>query len=359
MKRWSPLPPGRALGLAVGLMLSLAVLVPPVAASGSPATYTVLVGYSEPARGVNIDAYFPDHLTVHVGDTVTFRQNTPEIHTVTFLAPGQASPNLEGPSFPVIDPQIYYPVVPAGGAYDGTSYANSGIMSTDPSYFLPGEQVTSFSLTFTKAGNYQYYCIVHGMMMSGTVYVVDASVAIPPPGRVRSEAKTTIAGLLQQVPGAIQAAEAAVPPPEHHGDGTTTYHVNVGSMSGQIDLMSFFPSKLEVHPGDTVVWHLTTVPHTVTFLNGNPEPPLVVAATWPPPSGTTPTVMFDPAILGPSATPQPPLGTTALVNSGFLADPSQPPFSLTIGDISGKVSYLCLLHDASGMKGELVVVPSE
>ena len=183
MKRWSPLPPGRALGLAVGLMLALAVLVPPVAASGSPATYTVLVGYSEPARGVNVDAYFPDHLTVHVGDTVTFQQNVAEIHTVTFLAPGQDSPNLEGPAFPVIDPQIYYPVVPAGDAYDGTTYANSGIMSTDPSYFLPGEQVTSFSLTFTKAGNFQYFCIVHGTMMSGTVYVVDPSVAIPPRAR--------------------------------------------------------------------------------------------------------------------------------------------------------------------------------
>jgi plastocyanin len=354
-----PSPPRaiRSLGVVWALVLALAVLVPPVAASSAPATYTVLVGYSRPARGVNVDAYFPDHLTVHVGDTVVFKQDTPEIHTVTFLAPGQDPPNLEGPQFPVIDPQIYYPVVPAGGAYDGTSFANSGIMSTDPSYFLPGEQVTSFTLTFPKAGNFQFYCIVHGTMMSGTVYVVDPSVAIPSPSQVKTEAEKTIAGLLKQVPGAIQAAEAAVPPPQDNGDGTTTYHVNVGFMSGQIDLMSFFPSKLQVHPGDTVVWNLVTVPHTITFLNGNPEPPLLVPASWPPPDGTTPTVMFDPAILGPSADVGQPLDTSAMFNSGFLADPSKG-FSLTIGDVTGQIPYLCLLHDASGMKGDLVVVPS-
>ncbi len=351
--------PGRSLRVMLGLLLALAVLGPPVAASSSPATYTVLVGYSQPGRGVNVDAYFPDRLTVHVGDTVTFQQNAPEIHTVTFLAPGQASPNLEGPNFPVIDPQIYYPVVPADDAYDGSSYANSGIMSTDPSYFLPGQQVTSFSLTFTKAGSFQFYCIVHGTDMAGTVYVVDPSVKIPSPGQVTSEAKKSITGLLQQVPGAIQAADAAVMPPEDNADGTTTYHVNVGFTSGQIGLMSFFPSKLRVHPGDTVVWDLVTVPHTITFLNGNPEPPLVVSATWPPPSGTTPTVMFNPAILGPSANVDQPLNTTDVFNSGFLADPTQPPFSLTIGDVNGQISYLCLLHDASGMTGKLVVVPAE
>ncbi len=181
MKRWSPLPPSRALGLAVGLMLALAVLVPPVAASNSAATYTVLVGYSQPGRGVNVDAYFPDHLKVHVGDTVKFVQNAPEIHTVTFLAPNQKLPDLLA-TFPTLDPQIYYPVA-AGDAYDGSGYANSGIMSTDPSYFLPGQQVTSFSLTFTKAGSFEYDCIVHGKDMAGWIKVVDPSVRTHPRAR--------------------------------------------------------------------------------------------------------------------------------------------------------------------------------
>jgi plastocyanin len=350
---------GRALGVASSLLLALAVVGPPVAASEpdqhskSPATYTVLVGLSRPERGVNVDAYFPDNLTVHLGDSVKFKQNAAEIHTVTFLAPSQTPPDLLA-TFPLLDPAVWRPVVPANHQYDGTSYANSGIMSTDPSYSLPGQQVTSFWLRFTHAGSYQYFCIVHGMMMTGTINVVDPSVKIPSPGKVRHQVKTTIAGLLKQVPAAIRAAKAAIIPPVHHSDGTTTYNVNVGFMYGMIDLMSFFPGKLEVHPGDTVVWHMTTVPHTITFLNGNPEPSLIVPAMWPPTSA--PTVMFNPAILGPSASvvTSQPLNKTDMFHSGFLPVPNAT-FSLTIGNIEGPVPYLCLLHDASGMVGKLVV----
>jgi plastocyanin len=227
-------------------------------------------------------------------------------------------------------------------------------MSTDPSYSLPGQQVTSFWLTFAHAGTYHYFCIVHGAMMSGTIKAVDPSVNIPSPGKVRHEVKKTISGLLKQVPAAIDAAKAAILPPVHHSDGTTTYHVNVGFMYGMIDLMSFFPGKLEVHPGDTVVWHLTTVPHTVTFLNRNPEPSLVVPATWPPTSATT--VMFNPAILGPSASvaANQALNKTDVFNSGFLPVPGAT-FSLKIGTVEGPIPYLCLLHDASGMVGKLIV----
>jgi len=365
IQRLPLLPPRRAAAVLGSLVLAFAMLVPQVAAKDTPATYTVQVGYSEPANGVNIDAYFPDRLTVHVGDTVKFVQDAAEIHTVTFLAPGQDAPNLES-SLPVLDPQVYFPVVPADDSYDGTSYANSGIMSTDPSYFLDGQPVTSFSLTFTKPGSFQYFCVVHGNDMAGTIYVVDPSVKIPAPGQVRSQAKDTISTLLEQVPGTMKAAESAVAPPVDNGDGTTTYHVNAGFVSGRIGLMSFFPSQLKVHPGDTVIWHLVTAPHTITFLNGNAEPALVVPASWPPPDGTTPTVMLDPAILAPSGNvPQPPdlavLNTTDLFNSGFMPAPGPNPsmdFAMTIGDIQGQVPYLCLLHDASGMTGKLVVVPS-
>lgn len=349
----------------MSLLLALAVLGPPVAASEPAghsrphATYTVLVGMSRPERGVNVDAYFPDRLAVHVGDTVKFKQNAAEIHTVTFLAPGQTPPDLLGPSFPVVDPAIWFPVAPANHLYDGTTYANSGIMSTDPSYSLPGHQLTSFRLTFTRAGTYHYFCIVHGTMMSGTIAVVEPWVRVPSPQRVKREARKAISNLLKQAPAAIRAAKAAEIPPVHNADGTTTYHVNVGFEKGKIDLMRFFPGKLRVHPGDTVVWHMTTVPHTITFLNGSPEPPLILPAMWPPPSGTTPTVMFNPAILGPSANVAggQPLNKTDMFHSGFLPAPGST-YSIKIGNVQGPIRYLCLLHDASGMKGTLVVLPA-
>jgi plastocyanin len=196
------------------------------------------------------------------------------------------------------------------------------------------------------------------MMMTGTVNVVDPSVRIASPGQVRHGVNRTIAHLLKQVPAAIDAANDAIAPPVHHSDGTTTYNVNVGFMYGQIDLMSFFPGKLRVHPGDKVVWHMTTPPHTVTFLNGAPEPSLLMPATWPPTSG--PTVMFNPAILGPSASvvANKALNKTDMFSSGLMANPNTT-FSLTIGNVEGRISYRCLLHDASGMVGQLVVVAAD
>jgi plastocyanin len=76
--------------------------------------------------------------------------------------------------------------------------------------------------------------------------------------------------------------------------------------------------------------------------------------------------MLNPAILGPSANvPQPPaspvLDQTDMLNSGFLPAPGPNPsmdFAMTIGDVTGPIPYLCLLHDASGMTGKLMVVPA-
>jgi plastocyanin len=45
-------------------------------------------------------AYFPATLHIHVGDTVLWKQNTHEIHTVTFLGPLTKAPDLIVPSDP-------------------------------------------------------------------------------------------------------------------------------------------------------------------------------------------------------------------------------------------------------------------
>jgi len=52
----------------------------------SARTYTIMVGAESPHRGVGFNAYFPQSVTIHVGDTVQWQQNANEIHTVTFLA---------------------------------------------------------------------------------------------------------------------------------------------------------------------------------------------------------------------------------------------------------------------------------
>lgn len=312
--------------------------------AASPQNYTVLVGAENSSRGVDVEGFFPAVLHVHSGDTVTWKRNTNEIHTVTFLASGQSLPDLLINGL-VVNP-LAAAVTPASGStFNGNEYVNSGIFGPDP-----GMQ-SSYALTFTDLGTYTYYCIVHGMMMSGTIVVDPSTVRDPSPAQVSLSAKNVIAKQLAQGYGLFSAAVRSEKPPVTNPDGTRTYFVKMGFMSGNIDLMDFFPSRLVVKPGDTVVWELSDMnnaPHTVTFLNGNPEPPLIVF------NGTD--LMINPLVAAPQNAGQP-LTRNGVYNSGLLVPgvPGLDTYSLKIGNVQGNFSFLCQLHDASGMVGSLFV----
>ena len=132
----------------------------------------------------------------------------------------------------------------------------------------------------------------------------------------------------------------------------------VGFHIGQLELVRFFPTQLTVHAGDTVEWALSKqndFPHTITFLNGNPEPD--VALPVPQPMGP-PILLFNPEVLFPQNAGQP-LTSQGIYSSGFLNPVGGGPtsYSLQIGNISGQEPYECLLHDSSGMKAALHIVP--
>jgi plastocyanin len=304
-------------------------------------------------------AYFPTTLHIHVGDTVHWKRNTNEIHTVTFLAGTPLPPiNVPAPSglpSPLMrNPLLAFPAAPANGRYDGTTYVNSGIFGTDPTIY---QGVQSFDLTFTKPGVYNYVCGVHGVRMSGRIIVVDRRRSVPSPQQVQVQARRLIAQALARVPAAIAKAKAEVPRPTRNPDGTRTYHVLVGFSVGQLDLLRFFPNRLTVHPGDSVDWNFTMedVPrHTVTFLNGNPDPDDLLVV--PQPKGP-PLLLVNPEVLLPQNASKP-LTRQGVYNSGIVLPGGPPPIlSLKIGNIRGQEPYKCLLHDSSGMLGKLLIVP--
>ena len=344
--------------VALAFLIAAASLVMPnLAGAAAARTYTVLVGAENVKQGTGVMAYFPESLRVHVGDTVVWKQNTHEIHTVTFLA-GNPEPVLIVPVPPpppvlpgplMINPLAAFPAIPAGGLYDGSTYANSGIMSTDPG------NPTQFSLTFTQAGTFMYECLVHGMMMSGTIQVLNPSVEIPSPAEISKHAKKTMTQMLAHANGLLEEAMRQVPKPVHNHDGTTTHTVLIGWSKGQLDLMQFIPGKLEVRPGDTVVFMLSSTndaPHTVTFLNGAPDINFVLPVPNPP---GPPILLFNPQVLAP-INPGKPLTHSGIFSSGLLQPVVGPTsFSWKIGNIRGKLAYQCLLHDTSGMVGLLVV----
>jgi plastocyanin len=349
-----------ALVIALVLALSLSVAAAAKAPNSSQQTYNVMVGWENPHQGIGIMAYFPDTVTIHVGDTVHWVQNSNEIHTVTFLAGNQPPPLIvpaqqlgvpANPSPLLLNPAAVDPAVPAGGLYDGTSFVNSGLMGREPGQFQ------EFDLTFTEEGTYDYMCLVHGFMMSGQVVVVGQDVPIPSPNQAMAQGKQQMAEKLAQVPAVVRAAEMQVKPPVMNNDGTVTYHVMIGYNDSQIDLMQFFPDKLVVSPGDTVIWEMSqynVAPHTVTFLNGEPAPGLVIPVQQ---QSGPPLLYINPATLFPYQ-PSPELTRDGIYNSGIMNPIPGTTYSLTIGNMTpGLEHYICLLHDESGMKGTLMIVP--
>ncbi len=353
--------PPYSVALAV-LSACLVLSAPSPAAKKTPVpvaqTYTVLVGAENPHRGVTINAYFPDTVTIHVGDTILWQQNSNEIHTVTFLAGTAPAPLLipavdagvpPTPSPLLFNPVAVNPVAPVNNLYDGTTYANSGLMGREEG------QVREFSLTFTAEGTFDYLCLVHGAVMSGRVVVVAPDVPDLSPQQAAAVGKRQIAEKLAQVPAVQRAAETQIEPPDENPDGTPTHHVAIGYVEGQIALVQFFPDKLTVRPGDTVIWEMSPhndMPHTVTFLNGAPEPSLVIPV---PQAGGPPLLYANPAVFFPSGGTV--LTRTGIFNSGVMTVPGTT-YTLTIGDMApGPEPYICLLHDSSGMEGTLIVRP--
>jgi plastocyanin len=128
----------------------------------------------DPKAGFSILRFSPKPLVISPGTTITWTMRDPfEIHTVTFLG-GQ-----KPPEFVIVEPQKQGPpkllVNPKAAAptktktYDGVGYVNSGILFPPG---VPGNPPTSFSLTFTKPGRYEYLCVIHNLEgMKGTVIV--------------------------------------------------------------------------------------------------------------------------------------------------------------------------------------------
>ena len=352
------------MALLLCLLLHATVLLAKKPQPASPQTYTVLVGLEQSNQGIGIMAYFPRSVIIHLGDTVQWVQNSNEIHTVTFpdgiLQWDLLLPSDNVVADPDVSPLVFAPAVvlqnpPSGSEYGGGigGFANSGLMGRESG------QVREYDLTFTSEGTFNYFCVVHGRVMSGEVVVVSDDDAIPSPQQAAAQGKREMAEALSLVPAVVRRAAEQATPPQMNGDGTTTHRVMLGYSEThttsygevEIDLMQFFPNKLTVRPGDTVTFEMAEynlAPHTATFLNGEEDPPLAV---------------FDNGFLYLNSEVYFSSGTdvltrTGLYNSGLMLPIPGTSYTLTIGDIRpGLLPFICLLHDSSGMRGELMVVP--
>jgi plastocyanin len=126
-------------------------------------------------------AFFPTTKSVPVGTTVTFSMSpkTTEAHTISFgpadylqaTADGFIGPDPANPAgLPVVSSLAAYPSDPpptlvADGSNHGNGYVNTGVIDGDAA----SPQATSSQVTFSKAGTYNYICLIHPDMKGSIV----------------------------------------------------------------------------------------------------------------------------------------------------------------------------------------------
>lgn len=350
------------LALLVALLGSFPIFTPPASAAATPTTWTVLVGgQGELTKGENgtmmaawqFMRFYPDNITINSGDTILFKLNGPEIHTVTFPKVGEKAPDFIVPEGGTSQRMLFngLSAMPQGKAtYDGSELTGSGLLGGDPS------APTQWKLAFDKAGTFNYNCVVHPMM-TGKVIVQAAGSAYP---KTQAQIDTDVQAQIAADEAAAKKAEASFKPAATRPgpNGTTIHEVQLGYGEGILSWMRFNPGDLTIHVGDTVEWKQsdTEAPHTVTFTSGDKDPDLALVE---PQQSGPPKLVFNPKILLPSG------GNTysgkGYVSSGFMPgtkDPTPGPrtFALTF-DTPGTFDYMCALHDPMGMEGTITVKP--
>lgn len=340
--------------------LAAAAAIAAASAGVAPAAeWAARVGAQSPDLGSQAQAFLPNEMWVHAGDSIRWTLASTEIHTVTFLTATQPRPPNFGMTFGVGVgcPGVPNGSTPDGAAFDGSSCVNSGLLGQGPITVGPGLQ--SYSVTFPSQGNFKLSCLVH-FYMQGTIHVLAATAPLPHDQEFYdSQASKQGVSLVTTTSGlrgldnsdASGAGNDSQPATVTAGVGAIV--TTSGAGGAQLSLVRFLQAVIVVRVGDTVEWtnHDTNEPHTVTF-------------------GTEPTDPRPPSTnvsLNSEGARQATINSTAdSVNSGLLALAPQDrvglpetPLGVTRFRVTftapGTYNYICSLHDNLGMTGTVIV----
>lgn len=347
------------MGRRVGVALACLGATLAFAASASAKTQLVWAGGDPGFQqtigqnfGGEANDFFPRTATIHVGDTVEWQGMSFGFHSIDL--PGRTGNDLplilpQGPISGVNDaagnpfwfnglpnlgfnPALFAPI--GGNTYNGSERVASGLPLGPPS---------SFKVTFTKPGVYEYFCDVH-YDMHGFVVVKGAGDSVP------SQAQTA---------ASVANAEARDLRIAARLDQTTPgpNHVSVGAGGEQnVEILAMFPSTLNVSRGTTVSFELpklTGETHTATFGPGRYRDILAQSFT-----GAT----IDPRGAYPSDPPPMPIVLTptshgnGFANTGAMDRDSGTPLPASnriTFNAPGVYQFECLIHPF--MRGTIVV----
>ncbi|HEX6463854.1 MAG TPA: plastocyanin/azurin family copper-binding protein [Vicinamibacterales bacterium] len=304
-------------------------------------TWHVRVGAQSTDQGRQALAFLPNEIWIHENDSITYHWRADEPHTVTFMTAMQVRPVDFHQGCGGAPPFATSPA-----KFDGTKCVSA------PALMRPG----TFTIQFTKAGNYKVVCLLHPDM-TGTIHVVKATDPLPhEQPYYDAQAEDQADHLLSEADhdghhdhgGWMHAAERAITV----GDGEV---LSNGGGKSTAALMRFTDSSVTVHVGDTVEWENRdpATPHTITFGIEPPDNLLPIPS---------PDVTRDEDGVR-HATLNHPGDST---HSGFIVaapeevplSPTPPPgpttFRVTFKS-AGTYPFICALHDGLGMKGEIIV----
>jgi plastocyanin len=150
--------------------LALAALLAGVATRTASATeWKAWVGAQTPDLGNQILAFLPNEFWIYAGDSIRFSFLADEVHTVSFLKPGQTRPA----AFSVVGIGGNIFIGCPGTTPDGSSFDNSACVSSSPSTI--GQ---TYTVNFPSANNFKLVCLVHSRM-TGAIHVLQLSEALP------------------------------------------------------------------------------------------------------------------------------------------------------------------------------------
>jgi plastocyanin len=312
------------------LAIAMAAVFASTGQSVHAAAVSLKVRAGDGETGYAVNLFLPEDIYLRAGDTVTWDFVWDEPHSVTF---GEIAGDPSAPSHPgtaVVD-------------YDGTGFANSGLV------FGSKAEPQSFSMKFTKEGNFDYYCFIHPLM-TGTVHVQgpgigeqDTQVAVD--ARGAAAYASAIADLK-----AAAAATAGKPVAVTGSGAAKKYTLQISSLTDRPtgDVMQFFPASLNVGVNDTVEFVSNVhTPHDVAFIPPGVDP------SGPPPPGLE---NFDPFEGSHNYTPGKKLSPTDLSISPVVGLEFPAGTSVSFGFAApGTYNYVCILHASQGMAGRINV----
>lgn len=305
----------------------------------SQAQWRATAGAQSESLGHQAAAFLPNEIWIHAGDNVTWTSDADEIHTVTFLKPGQT--------------RLAFQVGCPGFAPDGSGSFNGSTCITTPT-LAKGQ---SFTITFPISGNFKLVCLVHASM-TGVVHVLDLAQPLP------HEQDFYDAQAAEQRKALLSDDDDHDRGHQHDSDhgrsggntviaGTGEITANGGGFQTLIVARFMEPTKV-IHAGETVEWTNSDplARHTITFGIQPVNPALPVNATRD----------TDGAVHG--------IVNSAAdnVHSGIIGAapvdqaqlPSPPPgvtrFRATFPN-PGEFPYICAIHGSLGMKGKVIVIP--